>query len=38
VNFTVSPGVAPFNNVTATIPAAGNAANGRLFGRVKSNP
>lgn len=38
IDFTVSPGVAPFNNVTATIPAAGNAANGRLFARVKSNP
>jgi hypothetical protein len=38
IDFTVSPGTAPFNNVTATIPAAGNAANGRLFGRVKSNP
>ncbi len=38
INFTVSPGVAPLNNVTATIPAAGNAANGTLFGRVKSNP
>jgi hypothetical protein len=38
IDFTVAPGTAPLNNVTATIPAAGNAANGRLFGRVKANP
>jgi fibronectin-binding autotransporter adhesin len=28
----------PLNDVTATIPASGNAAGGKLFGRVKSNP
>lgn len=28
----------PLNGVIATIPASGNAAGGRLFGRVKSNP
>jgi hypothetical protein len=38
IDFTVIAGVAPLNNVTATIPAAGNSANGRLFGRVKGNP
>ena len=28
----------PLNSVTATIPASGNAAGGKLFSRVKSNP
>ncbi len=28
----------PLNDITATIPAAGNAAGGKLFGRVKGNP
>ncbi len=28
----------PLNGVIATIPASGNAASGKLFGRVKSNP
>lgn len=36
--FTVTPGTAPLNNVTATIPASGNAAGGKLFGRVRGNP
>lgn len=36
IDFTVG-GTPPLLDVTATIPAAGNAANGRLFGRVKSN-
>ena len=38
INFTVSAATASLNSVTATIPASGNAAGGKLFGRVKANP
>jgi hypothetical protein len=38
INFTVTAGTPPLNNVTAIIPASGNAAGGKLFGRLKANP
>ena len=36
VSFTVIGG-SPTNTVTATIPESGNAAAGKLFGRLKAN-
>ncbi len=38
INFTVTAGTPPLNNVTATIPASGNASGGKLFSRVIGNP